>query len=148
MPVSGSRISSARILIVDDNALGLAARRSVLQELGHRVHTCSSPQDALEQCKAHDFDLVITDYRMPQMDGTQFIQELRKDHPDIPVILISGFTDALGLSESSTGADVVIQKSAQEVARLIRAVNRLVKPAKKPPRGANGASSDGGRRRA
>jgi CheY-like chemotaxis protein len=148
MTVSGARTPSARILIVDDNPLGLAARRSVLEELGHRVQTCASAQEALEHCRAHVFDLVVTDYRMPKMDGAQFIKELRKDHPGMPIILISGFTDTLGLNESSTGADIVIQKSAQEVGRLIRAVNRLTKKATKKPAKAIDAQTDGNRRRA
>jgi hypothetical protein len=52
----------------------------------------------------------------------------------VPVILISEFVDALGLNEENTGADAVIQKSANEVSHLIRAVGRLLrrKPAKKP----------------
>jgi len=115
--------------------MGLVARRTVLEELGHRVHTCSTAEEALESCVKIQFDVVVTDYKMPNMDGIQFIRELRKHHPMVPVILISGFTDALGLSETSTGADAVIQKSALEVGHLIRAVNRLLKkPIKKPPK--------------
>jgi len=150
MTVSGTRTPSARILIVDDNPLGLAARRSVLEELGHRVHTCASAPDALQQCAAQSFDLIITDYRMPKMNGVEFIQELKKQDPQIPIILISGFTDTLGLNESSTGADVVIQKSAQEVGRLIRAVARLTRktaPKKKPAK-STAASADTTRKRA
>jgi CheY-like chemotaxis protein len=134
MPLAAaSRTTSAHILIVDDNGMGLIARRTVLEELGHRVYTCSSPHDALEECEKQRFDLVVTDYKMPKMNGIQFIEELRKRHPAMSVILISGFADTLGLNESSTGADVVLQKSANEVSHLIRAVNRLLKgPAKKP----------------
>lgn len=135
MPVAASRKTSAHILIVDDNSMGLLARRTVLEELGHRVHTCSSAQDALEQCHKNSFDVVVTDYRMPKMDGIEFIRELRKVYPSQPIILISGFAETLGLNESSTGADVVLQKSANEVGHLIRAVNRLLKrPERKPPR--------------
>jgi CheY-like chemotaxis protein len=132
MKAAASRTASARILIVDDNSMGLLARRTVLEELGHRVHTCASPQDALEQCDKTRFDVVVTDYKMPKMNGVEFIAELRKHHPAVPVILISGFTDALGLNELTTGADAVIQKSALEVGHLIRAVNRLLRsPARK-----------------
>jgi CheY-like chemotaxis protein len=150
MTVSGSRTPSARILIVDDNPMGLAARRSVLEELGHKVHTCASAQEGLEQCQAQSFDLVITDYRMPKMNGAEFIQELKKQYPQIPIILISGFTDTLGLNESSTGADVVIQKSAQEVGRLIRAVARLTRKTapKKKPAASTAAAADTTRKRA
>jgi CheY-like chemotaxis protein len=122
------------ILLVDDNKLGLSARKSVLEELGHRIATASNGADALEQFGDREFDLVVTDYKMPRMDGLELIVGLRKIAPGLPVILISGFVDALGLNEETTGADVVIQKSANEVSHLVRAVARLLrkKPMKKP----------------
>src|SRR5207237_76550 len=95
----------ARILLVDDNANGLAARRSVLEELGHRIVTASSGSDALEQFAAHKFDLVVTDFKMPRMDGLELIGRLRKLSPDLLIVLISGYVDTLGMNESSTGAD-------------------------------------------
>jgi CheY-like chemotaxis protein len=148
MKAAASRTASARILIVDDNSMGLVARRTVLEELGHRVHTCSSPQDALEQCGKTRFDVVVTDYKMPKMNGIEFIAELRKHHPAVPVILISGFTDALGLNELSTGADAVIQKSALEVGHLIRAVNRLLRAPAKKGVGSQGKDAGSKKRRA
>ena len=135
MPISSSNNLTGRVLLLDDNSLGLSARRSVLEELGHKVSTCSVPHDALELCAKQCFDVVVTDYKMPKMNGIEFIGRLRKQQPEIPVILISGFTDTLGLNEANTGADVVIQKSSNEVSHLIRSVARLLKkqqPAKKP----------------
>ena len=125
-------LSHARILLVDDNANGLAARRSVLEELGHRIMTATSGGDALEQFSAHKFDMVVTDYKMPRMDGLELIVRLRAQSPNLPIVLISGYADALGMSETSTGADVVIQKSSHEVTHLVRAVNRLLRAARKP----------------
>jgi len=126
-----------RILLVDDNSLGLAARRSVLEELGHKVQTSGTPAEALDLCGKQRFDVVVTDYKMPKMDGVEFIARLRKLHPTSAVILISGFTDTLGLTEANTGADVVLQKSNHEVTHLVRSVNRLLRrlqrPTKKPP---------------
>jgi len=118
----------ARILLVDDNANGLAARRSVLEELGHRIMTATSGSDALEQFSAHKFDMVVTDYKMPRMDGLELIVRLRTQSPNLPIVLISGYVDTLGMNEASTGADVVIQKSSHEVSHLVRAVNRLLRP--------------------
>jgi len=125
---------SGRILLVDDNCLGLAARRSVLEELGHQVKTCGTAADALELCGKQSFDVVVTDYKMPKMNGIEFISRLRKLHPATSVILISGFTDTLGLDEASTGADIVLQKSNNEVPQLIRAVNRLLRKQQQPPK--------------
>jgi CheY-like chemotaxis protein len=137
MPTSPSSSSlSGRILLLDDNSMGLSARRSVLEELGHKVMTSGAPLEALELCGRERFDVVVTDYKMPKMNGVEFITRLRKQHPAMSVILISGFTDTLGLNEANTGADVVIQKSSHEVSHLVRSVNRLLRkgqqPAKKP----------------
>jgi CheY-like chemotaxis protein len=123
-----------RILLVDDNALGLAARRSVLEELGHLVQTSGTGAEALELCGKQAFDVVVTDYKMPKMNGVELIGRLRKLHPATAVILISGFTDTLGLNEASTGADVVLQKSNNEVGQLIRSVNRLLRKQQQPPK--------------
>jgi len=129
--------SRAHILLVDDNANGLAARRTVLEELGHKVSTATSGSDALEQFAAHTFDLVVTDYKMPRMDGLELIRRLRGQAPSLPIVLLSGFVETMGLDEESTGADAVLQKSANEVTHLVRAVNRLLrrKAPKKPAAG-------------
>jgi CheY-like chemotaxis protein len=131
----------ARILLVDDNANGLAARRSVLEELGHRIVTAANGSEALEQFTAHKFDLVVTDYKMPRMDGLELIGRLRKHTPTLPIVLISGYVDTLGMNEASTGADVVIQKSANEVSHMVRSINRLLrrKPTPKKPAAAQAA---------
>jgi CheY-like chemotaxis protein len=123
-------VAPARILLVDDNAHGLSARRSVLEELGATIATASTASEALDALAHQPFDLVVTDYKMPRMNGIELIARLRKQSPGLPVILISGFVDSLGLSEDNTGADVVIQKSNNEVAHLVRAVSRLLRKRK------------------
>jgi CheY-like chemotaxis protein len=134
MANSPSQNPCGRILLVDDNSLGLAARRSVLEELGHKVMTSGAAAEALELCGKHTFDVVVTDYKMPKMNGVELIGRLRKLHPATSVILISGFTDTLGLDEAGTGADIVLQKSNNEVPQLIRAVNRLLRKQQLPPK--------------
>ncbi len=122
-----------RILLVDGNSAGLAARKTVLEEQGHKVWVAAGVTDALEQFAGHRFDVVVTDHKMPRMDGLGLIKKIHAESPEIPVVLLSGFVDALGLNEQTTGAAAVIQKSANEVPHLVRAVARLLKrkPAKK-----------------
>jgi len=131
---SSSSSLPGRLLLVDDNVSGSTARKTVLEELGHKIHVASNGADALEQFSQHKFDLVVTDYRMPRMDGLELIVLLRKQQPEIRIVLVSGFVDTLGLNEATTGADAVIQKSANEVTHLVRAVNRLLRR-KKPASG-------------
>jgi two-component system cell cycle sensor histidine kinase/response regulator CckA len=144
MPLRNSSSSSAtthgRILLVDDNVSGSTARKTVLEELGHKIHVTSNGADALELFSQQKFDLVVTDYKMPRMDGLELIVRLRKQAPDIRIVMVSGFVDTLGLNEASTGADAVIQKSANEVTHLVRAVNRLMRR-KKPAAGAGGSKA-------
>jgi CheY-like chemotaxis protein len=127
--------AAAHILLVDDNRLGLVARKSVLEEQGYRITTAVEGEEAFELFSRAPFDLVITDYKMPKMDGLELIRKVRSLAPDAPIILISGYAEALGMTEASTGADAVIAKSANEVTQLVRTVNRLLRRAtpKKPP---------------
>lgn len=126
--------SFATILLVDDNKMGLAARRVVLEELGHKVVTAANGVDALSALEAQSFDLLITDWKMPKLDGIELIRRLRESQNAIPIILLSGFADNSGMSEDKTGADSVVQKSANEVQVLLSTVKRLLtrKAARKP----------------
>jgi CheY-like chemotaxis protein len=125
----------ARILMVDDNRSGLAARKTVLEELGHRVTTATRADDAFELLSKTPFNLVITDHRLAKINGVELIRKIHEAEFQVPVILLSSLVEALGLTESSTGADVVLPKSANELTHLTRAVARLLrKPAgRKPP---------------
>lgn len=132
--------SQPNVLLVDDNRSGLAARRMVLDELGYSTSGVLNPREALKMFESSletdtPFSLVITDFKMPEINGIDLIQKLRALKADVPVILVSGFVDSLGLTEITTGANAVIMKSANEVPHLIRAVNRLLgtRTRRKPP---------------
>jgi CheY-like chemotaxis protein len=114
------------ILIVDDNRDGLVVRRSLLEEVGYEVKIALSGDEGLKLFEAHRFDVVVTDYKMPRMDGIELIRRLRALNANARVVLLSGFVEPLGLTEESTGADLVIAKSSHEPQQLVRAVKRLV----------------------
>lgn len=133
---TAKREGPERILLVDDNAMGLRARKVVLEELGYEVVAACCSVQALQHFSTQTFDLVVTDYRMPRIDGIELIARIRDLSPGFPVVMISGFAEALGLDESNTGANIVIQKNSHEVVALTRAVTRLLmrKPPRKPVR--------------
>lgn len=128
-------VPCGRILLVDDNKDGLLARRMLLEEHGYRVETAGCGEDALELFSSAAFDIVVTDYRMPKMNGVELIGRIREVDPQARIILLSGFVEPLGLSEQTTGANAVIAKSSIETAHLVRCVKRLLnQPAgRKPP---------------
>jgi CheY-like chemotaxis protein len=121
------RSQSLRILLIDDNRHGLVARRTVLEQQGHQVTTAASGPEGLERFQEDAFDLVVTDYRMPGMTGQQVIKKLRQEKPKIPVVLLSGYVEALGLDAEGTGADIVLSKGPGEVQELLRAIQRLTR---------------------
>ena len=126
--------STPNILLVDDNRDGLLVRRCLLEEIGCCVQTAPNGEEGLKLFQASTFDVVVTDYRMPRMNGAELIQRIRKLNPNARIILLSGFVEPLGLTEENTGADVVIAKSANEPAHLTRGVKRLLSRAtRKPP---------------
>jgi CheY-like chemotaxis protein len=112
--------------MVDDNSLGLKARKIVLEELSHRVTTVATAEQALQTAASTKFDLIVSDYKLPGMTGSDLIRALRQEGKTVPVILLSGYVEALGLNEENTGADIVLQKSANEVAHLVRAVKGIL----------------------
>lgn len=128
-------IANANILLVDDNRDGLIVRRSLLEELGCCVRTACDGEEGLGLYQTCAFDVVVTDYRMPGMDGKELIQRIRQLNPTARIILLSGFVDPLGLTEEATGADAVIAKSFKEAVHLVSAVRRLLTRAtpRKPP---------------
>ncbi len=123
----------ARILLVDDNELGLAARKALLEEQGYTVSTATSGEAAVELFRHKPFDIVITDFRMPGMNGIELIRQIRSEKPEVPIILLSGFVQPLGLTEQATGADAVLAKSAHEVSQLLRTVAKLLRRNRRKP---------------
>jgi CheY-like chemotaxis protein len=128
-------IPASKILLVDDNRDGLTVRRLLLEELGYCVQVAEGGEEALKLLSSGTFDVVVTDYRMPDMNGTKLISRIRALNPDARVILLSGFVEPLGLTEENTGANAVITKSSNEAAQLTRWVKRLVNvpTRRKPP---------------
>ena len=126
--------------------MGILARRSVLEELGYEVISAACGGDALKLVAEHQFDLVVTDYKMSPMDGLELIKHLRAGNFQKPIILLSGFVENLGMRPESTGADAVLQKSANEVSNLLRHTKRLLNPPRKPAGGSasNRPSRQGG----
>ena len=123
------------ILLIDDNRDGLIVRKQLLQEQGYQVVTATDGVEAFETYQAEFFDVVVTDYRMPRVNGIELISRIRERDPEARIILLSGGAEALGLTPQNTGADAVIAKTHDEPGRLLRWVKRLLNRSalRKPP---------------
>ncbi len=80
-----------KILLLDDEESLLKWLSYALEENGYEVYATTEPTSALTQLKSERFDCVISDIRMPGMDGFQFLRNVRGIYPDLPVIFITAY---------------------------------------------------------
>lgn len=105
------------VLLVDDEELLREGLREVLEGHGLKVLEAANGAEALESfALADQIDLVISDVVMPEMDGVDFIDQLRKSFPDVPILTISG------------GSRVVSARYGLDSALLSGATDTLPKP--------------------
>jgi len=84
----------AKVLIVDDQPMVLKCLKSALTADGHDIATVSAGDMALRLVGFQNFDIIITDYAMPGMDGIKFLEIARERSPGVPVIMITGYGTA------------------------------------------------------
>jgi len=80
-----------RILVVDDNPIVLETISTLLERRGLRHVATPSPGEALARIRQGEFDLVVTDMRMPEMTGLELMQLVKLYRPEIEIVLITGF---------------------------------------------------------
>ncbi len=107
----GPQYSSARILVADDEPMVRDIICMFLQEDGHVVDVAENGRQAFEMfCKA-DYDLVLSDLAMPEMNGDQLAAVVKERNPKMPVVLLTGFGDAMNeVDERPRGVDAVVAK--------------------------------------
>ena len=85
-------MNAAKILVVDDERIVCAGCEKILNEAGYRVKTTLSARKALAMLKKESFDIVITDIKMPELSGIELLEIIRNEHPEIMVIVITGYS--------------------------------------------------------
>lgn len=117
-----------RILFVDDDPGVAAMGERLLEKLGYSVVVSTQSSDAYEAfCKTpHQFDIVVSDYIMPDMTGLQLANKIKKIRADIPIIMCTGFNESVNKTNfKSLGIDgfflkpIIITQLAQLVRKLL-----------------------------
>lgn len=103
--------SGRQILVVDDEPAVCGAIKMLLEFDGHEAQTASSGKEALALLEQHRFDVVFTDYSMPEMKGDKLAIAIKEQLPNQPVVMITAHADVLKSSGNSlTGVDFLINK--------------------------------------
>ena len=80
-----------RVLVVDDEPVVNESCRRVLADEGFDVESTESGRDGLDRARTQHFDLVITDLRMPDLDGMELVRSIRRERPGTAVVVITGY---------------------------------------------------------
>lgn len=118
--------STYRILVVDDEPTVCTAMQMMLTHYGHDVQIAANGAAALARLAEGPFDLIITDYLMPEMKGDQFAAESKRLRPGQRIIMVTAFADDfLAYGKPTGGVDYVLHKPFS-LAELRSAVARVM----------------------
>jgi CheY-like chemotaxis protein len=84
-------VSAPTILCIDDETLGLRIRKTVLEHAGYRVLTAEDGATGLDLFRGNPVDGVVLDYYMPEMDGGVVAETMRRERPEVPIMLLSAY---------------------------------------------------------
>ena len=104
---------SASVLLIDDETDFLSVMAERMAVRGMKVATASSAKDGLAKAEAGDFDVVVLDLAMPEMDGVEALKRLKEKKPDLEVILLTGHASVKqGIEAMKLGALELLEKPA------------------------------------
>lgn len=119
---------AGRILVLDDEENYAEMLQDLLLEHGYRVDMATRPERAIAQLEEIPYDLVISDYKMPVMDGADLLKKSRELYPGLPFILVSGLMNTPELVKvSNMGVTLVMEKPLDTQAFLDQ-VSRFSSP--------------------
>jgi len=93
-------IEDAKILVVDDEPVIIAGAERVLKEEGYKVESASNGKVAMHMIEENDYDLVLTDLRMPEIDGSALIRFIKESRPSTGVVVITAYPSQKTMGET------------------------------------------------
>ena len=119
-----------KVLIVDDERSVVLLLRQMLNERGY--DTCEAPNGlaGLKWFQSQFIDLIITDLKMPNMDGMTFLREVKRQEPATPVIILTAYGSPESATEAKESGAFTYLSKPFEMEELLRVVESLVGPGK------------------
>lgn len=106
---------SWKILMVDDNSTVLEVHQQLCSHMGYSVTAMESPVEALEYICRHgrEIDMLITDFEMPELNGLELVQKVRRLYPVMPVLILTGFVSEVSQAMEDYRGLSVLTKPAK-----------------------------------
>lgn len=118
--------TKSRVLIVDDEDALRTILSSELASAGYEVATASDGEEGITEVKNRKFDLVLLDIKMPKLDGFEVLKFIKKEHPAVKVIMLTGFADLKNAIESKKyGAEDFVSKP-YDLVDLLTTIERVL----------------------
>jgi DNA-binding NtrC family response regulator len=115
------------VLVIDDNFGALKALTSLMTALGaERVREAGSAEEALELIGKERFDLIVSDYRLEGMNGVEFLEQVRAQGNQTPILLLSGAPDKAGVIRATQQPKADFFAKPFKIVELTDAMNRLL----------------------
>ena len=121
--LASKNVPLTTILCVDDEIKGLRFRRLILEHHGYKVLSATDAEQALSQFRSNQVDLVITDHLIGRATGTRVALEMKRQRPDVPILILSGASE---VSDADEQSDAYMSKTEGPTALLYQ-VERLLK---------------------
>ena len=123
-------LDGMNILLVDDTELNLEIEKEIFEMLGAEADTVSNGMEALEMAAEKKYDLIFTDYVMPEMNGAEFTRNLRafedEYYKNVPVIAITGDTSEEAKNEFETSGITCFTDKPINIKKLIKVTNKCL----------------------
>ncbi len=114
------------VLVVDDEAQICDALARIIEELGFEARTSTSAREGLSLVEERPPDLILLDLMMPGMNGPEFLEQLRRDHPHLPVVIVTGHPDSALMTRAAEHAPVMLLAKPLDRAPLVRTLLALL----------------------
>lgn len=120
------RTGPGTVLVVDDDPAVLRSIARMVERLGYRAQSATNGGDALELVSRSVPDLILLDMAMPGMNGAEFLDELRPAHPDLPVVIVTGYPDSSLVHRAAQHAPVMLLTKPLDKAHLDRTLRTVL----------------------
>ena len=113
---------TAKVLLVDDEVDILAFSALAVEELGFECLKCQDPRKVLKMIDEQSPVLIVTDLNMPELSGIELIEQIKQDHPQLPIVVITGYPDMGKTAKESVNTVLVKPFEISELQDCIKQI--------------------------